>query len=177
MQFWSMQAFHIHLRGVPAEGAYARPWAKPDAGNPLAQVRSHACERVWWCGGGVVVGRRDEVPGAGAAAAAATTLICSADRSTLELNASAVTAARARSGPRRRSRRRRRRRLLSMPERAKRRIETGRQHGHTRALLPRCCRRRGCTGSCCCARAVWRQRHLHSTGIVFASCRAGRFVR
>jgi len=37
MQFWSMQAFHIHLRGVPAEGAYARPWAKPDAGNPLAQ--------------------------------------------------------------------------------------------------------------------------------------------
>mmetsp|Transcript_25821 Transcript_25821/g.63876 ORF Transcript_25821/g.63876 Transcript_25821/m.63876 type:complete len:175 (+) Transcript_25821:1-525(+) len=37
MQFWGMQAFHIHLRGVEAVGQYARPWAKADSGNPLAQ--------------------------------------------------------------------------------------------------------------------------------------------
>jgi len=37
MTFYQMQAFHIHLRGVPAEGSYARPWAKPQSDNPLAQ--------------------------------------------------------------------------------------------------------------------------------------------
>lgn len=37
MQFWALQAFHIHLRGVAPEGSYARPWAKADANNPLAQ--------------------------------------------------------------------------------------------------------------------------------------------
>jgi hypothetical protein len=37
MQFWGMQAFHIHLRGVAAEGGYKRPWPKEGANNPIAQ--------------------------------------------------------------------------------------------------------------------------------------------
>lgn len=37
MQFWGMQAFHVYVRGLKAEGAYARPWKKSDADNPLAK--------------------------------------------------------------------------------------------------------------------------------------------
>lgn len=37
MQFWGQQVFHVHMRGVPAEGSYKRPWPKEGANNPLAQ--------------------------------------------------------------------------------------------------------------------------------------------